>query len=323
MNILITGASGFIGTHLIRELTTQGHHIFALDILPPREQHDHVDYITADVRDLSALDLNSKIDRIYNFAAVHTTPGHEDIEYFDTNIFGALEITKFAKQHDVKEIIFTSSISVYGPNEESRSETSPLTPNSAYGFSKAQAEVIHKSWAQDNQARTLTIVRPAVVFGEGEGGNFTRLAKVLRKGYFPFPGRKDTIKACIYVKELLEAIEFVHSSNLGTESNSNIATFNGAFPTKYNIEQIVDTFTEVSFPNVKKVCIPKQLIFGAAKLISYFKGFGLGINPERITKLVRSTNINADYLSENGYTYRYTLKSSLADWAESTSGRYL
>ncbi|MGC9460812.1 NAD-dependent epimerase/dehydratase family protein [Vibrio genomosp. F10] len=323
MNILITGASGFIGTHLIRELATQGHRIFALDILPAREQHAHVDYITADVRDLSQLTISEPIDRIYNFAAVHTTPGHEDIEYFDTNIFGALEVTKFAKQHAVNEIIFTSSISVYGPNEESRTELSPLTPNSAYGFSKAQAEKIHQSWAQDDQTRTLTIVRPAVVFGEGEGGNFTRLAKVLRKGYFPFPGRKDTIKACIYVKELLAAIAFVHQSNLSDTSDNNVITFNGAFSTKYNIEQIVDTFTEVSFPNVKKVCIPKQLIFGAAKLISYFKGFGLGINPERITKLVRSTNINADYLSNNGYTYRYTLKSSLADWADSTSGRYL
>ncbi|PMJ99130.1 NAD(P)-dependent oxidoreductase [Vibrio sp. 10N.261.55.A7] len=322
MNILITGASGFIGTHLIRQLVEEKHKVFALDILPPRETHADVEYITADVRDLSQLSINDKIERVYNFAAVHTTPGHEDIEYFDTNVFGALEVTKYAKRNDVKEIIFTSSISVYGPNEESRSEDSPLTPNSAYGFSKAQAEVIHQTWAHDDQERKLTIVRPAVVFGEGEGGNFTRLATVLRKGYFPFPGRKDTIKACIYVKELLAAIEFVHASHFSEMAQQNVATFNGAFPTKYNIEQIVDTFTEVSFPSVKKICIPKQVIFGAAKLIACFKGFGLGINPERITKLVRSTNIDADYLASNGYTYRYTLKTSLNDWSEHTSGKY-
>ncbi|MGY3572137.1 NAD-dependent epimerase/dehydratase family protein [Vibrio paucivorans] len=317
MNILVTGASGFIGTHLIRTLSQQGHHIIALDILAPREQHSNVEYIAADVRDLSTLQVDKPIDRIYNFAAVHTTPGHEDIEYFDTNISGAIEVTELAKRLEVTEIVFTSSISVYGPNEESRSETSPLTPNSAYGFSKAQAEMIHKSWASDKDSRKLTIVRPAVVFGEGEGGNFTRLAKVLNKGVFPFPGRKDTIKACIYVKELLLAIDFVHTNN------QKIATFNGAFPTKYNIEQIVDTFMDVSYPNVRKVCIPQQFLLSSAKCISYFKGFGLGINPERITKLIRSTNIDADYLTQHGYDYQYDLKSSLADWSTHTSGKYL
>ena len=314
--ILITGASGFIGTHLIRELVSQNNKIIALDIVSPRERHEGVDYLTADVRDLSSLNIDSTIDRIYNFAAVHTTPGHEDIEYFDTNVFGAIEVTNFAKAHGINEIIFTSSISVYGPNEESRHESSDLTPNSAYGFSKAQAEKIHQSWASDNPASKLTIVRPAVVFGEGEGGNFTRLAKVLRKGYFPFPGRKDTIKACIYVKELLNAIEFARNKK------ERMVLFNGAFPEKYNIEDIVDTFTDTSFPKVKKVLIPQSPLMVAAKVIGSVNGFGLGINPERILKLVRSTNIDAGYLVDSEYSYQYDLKSSLIDWSEATSGEF-
>ncbi|GAL11905.1 UDP-glucose 4-epimerase [Vibrio astriarenae] len=316
LNILVTGASGFIGTHLIRSLLGQSHQIFALDILPPREKHSEVTYITKDVRDLSSLDIPAKIDRIYNFAAVHTTPGHEDIEYFDTNIFGAIEITEFAKQHNTQEIIFTSSISVYGPNEASLNENSQLTPNSAYGYSKAQAEKIHFAWANDQKERRLTVVRPAVVFGEGEGGNFTRLAKVLKKGYFPFPGRKDTIKACIYVKELLNAIDYTHTNNTHT------VIFNGAFNHKYTIEQIIDTFTQVSFPKVKKLLIPEPLIMSIAKLIALFKGFGLGINPERITKLVKSTNIEPQFLAQSGYEYQYDLSSSLKDWSEDTQGRY-
>ncbi|MGR5542186.1 NAD-dependent epimerase/dehydratase family protein, partial [Vibrio campbellii] len=104
-------------------------------------------------------------------------------------------------------------------------------------------------------------------------GNFTRLAKVLRKGYFPFPGRTDTIKACIYVKELLNAIDYIHAQN------THIVVFNGAFNEKYTIEQIIDTFTQVSFPKVKKLLIPQALIMSVAKVIAMFKGFGLGINP--------------------------------------------
>ncbi|MDN2482556.1 NAD-dependent epimerase/dehydratase family protein [Vibrio agarivorans] len=316
LNILITGASGFIGTHLIRSLIGNNHNIYALDRLPPREQHDGVTYLQHDVRDLTSLEIPEKIDRIYNFAAVHTTPGHEDIEYFDTNIFGAIEVTELAKKHHTQEIIFTSSISVYGPNEASLNEASQLTPNSAYGYSKAQAEKIHMSWANDAQTRRLTIVRPAVVFGEGEGGNFTRLAKVLRKGYFPFPGRTDTIKACIYVKELLNAIDYIHAQN------THIVVFNGAFNEKYTIEQIIDTFTQVSFPKVKKLLIPQALIMSVAKVIAVFKGFGLGINPERITKLVKSTNIEPSCLASSGYQYQYDLSTSLQDWSKDTAGEY-
>ncbi|MDR9828616.1 NAD-dependent epimerase/dehydratase family protein [Vibrio sp. FNV 38] len=316
LNILITGASGFIGTHLIRSLREQSHTIFALDIVPPREKHPDVTYLQHDIRTLSELVLPVTIDRIYNFAAIHTTPGHEDIEYFDTNIHGAIEVVQLAKQHKTKEIIFTSSISVYGPNEESLNETSQLTPNSAYGYSKAQAEKIHLAWARDANAHCLTIVRPAVVFGEGEGGNFTRLAKVLRRGVFPFPGRTDTIKACIYVKELVMAIDYIHSQN------QSVAIFNGAFNQKYTIEQIVDTFRQVSFPKVKKVLIPEAILMGSAKVIACFKGLGLGINPERITKLVRSTNIEPSHLTQSGYQYQYDLSAALEDWSSDTAGEY-
>ena len=78
------------------------------------------------------------------------------------------------------------------------------TPNTAYGISKLVAEKIHEKWQNGDTAhRQLTIVRPGVVFGKGENGNFTRLYWAIRGHKFAYPGRKDTIKACIYVKELV------------------------------------------------------------------------------------------------------------------------
>lgn len=100
--------------------------------------------------------------------------------------------------------MFTSSIASYGAAEELKKETTLPTPNTAYGISKLVAEKIHEKWQNgDATHRQLTIVRPGVVFGKGENGNFTRLYWAIRGHKFAYPGRKYTIKACIYVKELV------------------------------------------------------------------------------------------------------------------------
>ena len=81
---------------------------------------------------------------VFNFAAVHRTPGHEDHEYFETNINGAENVVAFAEKYNRKKIVFTSSIAPYGAAEEEKFETTLETPNTAYGISKLVAEKIHR-----------------------------------------------------------------------------------------------------------------------------------------------------------------------------------
>ena len=70
-------------------------------------------------------------DVIFNFAAVHRTPGHEDHEYFETNIRGAENVVAFAEKWNIKKVVFTSSIAPYGAAEELKKETTLPTPNTA------------------------------------------------------------------------------------------------------------------------------------------------------------------------------------------------
>ena len=85
-------------------------------------------------------------DVIFNFAAVHRTPGHEDHEYFEMNIRGAENVVAFAEKWNIKKIVFTSSIEPYGAAEELKKEPTLPTPNTAYGISKLVAEKIHEKW---------------------------------------------------------------------------------------------------------------------------------------------------------------------------------
>lgn len=315
-NIVVFGGSGFIGTHLSKQIISQGDNVVVVDIVPPRFDHERLEYINGDVRDLSNLTLKQPISRIYNFAAVHTTPGHPTHEYYETNISGANQVCKFAEDNQVDEIIFTSSISVYGPDEEQKDEHTELTPNSAYGYSKMLAEQIHRAWLERDSERSLTVIRPAVVFGPGEGGNFTRLATMLRKGFFVYPGRKDTIKACIYIEDLLFLIHEARTSDRRFE------LLNGAYPERYTLEDIINEFTKNHFSDVKLYTVPKFIVLTAAKIFQVFNVFNVGIHPDRVMKLIRSTNIYPSWLDERGISIPGNIESALKRWSDETDGKF-
>lgn len=315
--IVVFGGSGFIGTRLISSLRAKEKaRIVSVDTRAPRIMLEGVTYLTADVRDLSEFDCIGDISRIYNLAAVHTTPGHETHEYYETNIAGASQVTAFARRKNVKEIVFTSSISVYGPGELTKSEGSTPAPESAYGWSKWLAEGIHRDWLNENSDRRLVICRPAVIFGPGERGNFTRLAKLARKGLFIYPGRKDTIKACFYVDDLLETIDYALTLK------KRYILFNGCYPDRYTLEEIVEALKQKHFPKLMTLKIPLWLMVVVAKVLRPFSTMGLGIHPDRITKLVRSTDIKPSWLEQESKAPRGRLHSALERWSVSSDGTF-
>jgi len=324
---VIFGGTGFIGTHLSQFLLEDpAVQVVLADLSPPRNERYTVAlqnalasgrarYLNCDVRQPLPLYALPDADVIFNLAAVHREPGHRAAEYYETNLQGAEHVCAYAAATGCTRIVFTSSISPYGPTECKKDETSIPAPETPYGASKLVAEKIHLSWQRARTDRKLLMIRPGVVFGPGEGGNVTRLISSLVRGYFLYMGNRTTRKAGGYVKELCWVISFgLEHQNRSGEA---ITTLNFSMDPPPAIEDFVEVISKIARIRRKPLSVPRALLLGASypiDAVARLFGIQQPISPVRIQKLFRSTNIEPKRLRELGYVYHYSLQRAFEDW---------
>jgi len=326
---VIFGGTGFIGAYfacyLVEEAGFDKVYLYDLESLSDKpfpyrlelvKKYPQIIEVQGDIRKPINWQLAEPVNLIANFAAIHREPGHEAIEYYETNLLGAENVCAWAEKVNCQNIIFTSSISPYGQSEEEKDEQTLPVPTTAYGGSKLVAEKIHQAWlAIDGANRHLVIVRPGVVYGPGEGGNVSRLIKAVLSRYFFYMGNRNTRKAGVYVKELCTAMIWVlHRQK---EKNEHFSLFNMTMIPAPSIEDYVNTVCKVAGVKRLVMPVPYPVLLTLALAIDMIAR-PLGVNhpfsPVRIHKLVRSNNIKPGFLVNHGYKYRYTLESSFEDW---------
>ena len=314
---VIFGGTGFIGRHLAAALIARGVApvLLADTTTPQAPLRDGEVFRWCDVRRPIGLTEVEPGALVVNLAAVHRTPGHPDHEYHETNEDGARHVVAFCERHDVRRLWFTSSIAVYGPSEEPRTEASEPRPTTAYGRSKLAAEEIHAAWARARPDRRQVIVRPGTVFGPGEGGNFTRLARALAQRRFLYPGRTDTLKACGYVDDLVGSLSFME------DRADPIALYNFSYAPPPSIAEVCAAFERTGLPTPVGTLPVGPLIVVARVLTAV----GVKtVHPDRVAKLTVSNNIVARELTEAGYPWQTDLGSAIARWkAAEPAGRFV
>lgn len=311
--ILIIGGSGFIGKYLFSKLSKKNN-VFILDIKASNSKNQFKADIRKKIHNLKNL---KKIDLIINLAAIHKEPGHKDHEYFETNIKGAKNTCEFAERINCKNIIFTSSIAPYGIEDRLKHEKTKPKPVTPYGSSKLIAEKIHLDWQRKKRdKRILTIVRPGIVFGKWEKANMFRLVKLVRKRLFFYMGNKDTAKASIYVKELVDQIIWVNERQIKNKFKKFIL-FNATMWPNPTIQDYVKTICKISNITNLVPSLPHSILLFLSHILEFFSNI-IGKNnlfsPIRLKKLVRSNLIKPSFLIKHKYNFKYTLESSFKDW---------
>ena len=202
--ITVIGGSGFVGTNLCRALALKQQDFEIIDLKMSREFPEKCKI--ADVRDFSGLSSAITGDIVINLAAVHRDDVRDKSEYQRTNVDGAENVAAACDELGITKIVFTSSVAVYGFAEPGTDESSPINPFNEYGRTKFEAEEKLRAW-QSKGDRELIIVRPTVIFGEGNRGNVYNLLNQIASGKFLMVGGGQNKKSMAYVGNVVAFLE--------------------------------------------------------------------------------------------------------------------
>ena len=207
MKIALVGGSGFIGTRLTQRLLAAGHEIHIIDKVC---SHFYPDLcVLADVRDQQALSAALQgCEVVINLAAEHKDNVNPVTLYDEVNVNGAKNICLAAENSNIKRVVFTSSVAVYGFAPLDTDENGTFAPFNHYGRTKMLAEGVYREWLGADTERSLTIVRPTVVFGEQNRGNVYNLLRQIVSSRFIMIGNGNNEKSMAYVENMAAFLEY-------------------------------------------------------------------------------------------------------------------
>lgn len=209
--ITIIGGSGFVGTNLCHQLSLKQQEFEIIDLKMSRQFPEKCKI--ADVRDVDSLRKAITGDTLVNLAAVHRDDVRDKSEYQRTNVDGAENIALVCSEKKIQKIVFTSTVAVYGFAEPGTDESGEINPFNEYGRTKFEAEEKLRAW-QSQAENSLIIVRPTVIFGEGNRGNVYNLFNQIASGSFLMVGRGENKKSMAYIGNIVAFLETCISSDL-------------------------------------------------------------------------------------------------------------
>ncbi len=205
MRVLVTGATGFTGGHLVRRLVAAGDTVRALTRSPaPAFTAAGVEILTGDLRDQGAVDRAAAgVDVIYHVAAIYRQAGLRDEVYRAVNAAAVRTVVEAAARGGARRVVHCSTVGVHGDIEEPPArEDAPLRPGDIYQVTKLEGERIARAAAEDTGIEAV-IVRPTGIYGPGD----RRLLKLFRgvaRGRFPILGNGRIFYHLTYIDDLVE-----------------------------------------------------------------------------------------------------------------------
>ncbi|EFK56372.1 NAD-dependent epimerase/dehydratase family protein [Sphingobacterium spiritivorum] len=209
MKIVIIGGSGFVGTQLIDLLLkTTNYQIVNVDKNESKRFADIT--VLTNILDKELLcNRLSGSDIVILLAAEHRDDVTPTSLYYDVNVQGMKNTLQAMKTNGIKRIIFTSSVAIYGLNKANPDESFSADPFNHYGKSKWQAEQVLQEWYKSHSDWNINIVRPTVIFGEGNRGNVYNLLYQIASGKFMMIGKGNNQKSMSYIGNIIAFIKFV------------------------------------------------------------------------------------------------------------------
>ena len=211
MKVLITGAGGFIGSHLVDSQLEHGHHVRAIDLhlglLRHQAVHPRLEAICGDITEkVIVKNLVEDIDVVFHLASAHLDVSLSDEHYHLVNVGATLSLLEAASQAGVRRFVHCSSVGVIGDvSHPPADENTECRPTNIYERTKLEGERV----ALDFAGRTgfsIVVVRPAWVYGP-RCPRTAKLFRTISKGRFPIFGSGKNLRHPVYITDAIRGLE--------------------------------------------------------------------------------------------------------------------
>jgi GlcNAc-P-P-Und epimerase len=310
---LITGGSGFIGSHFHNILPAGS--FINLDLKRPSFEYQST-YVAGDIRiedDIRKAIQSKNIKTIISLAAKHHDFGIGHDEYFDTNEEGTKILCKVASAFGINEIVFYSSVAVYGISENVSTEAVTPTPDSPYGLSKLAGEKVLEKWAAEKSDRKVLIIRPTLVFGPNNMANMRNLIRQIDSGLYFHLGKANNVKSIAYVENVVAATMYLMKG-----MKAGVAIYNYSDRPQLTTREISDIIAKALNRKIR-LTVPKTLgiMMGIPfDIVIKLTGTNLPVSSARIKKLATPTHHSAEKIFSEGFNPEFTTVQGLEKMVE-------
>ena len=324
MRAFITGGGGCVGRAVVRRFLANNWDVTILAhpdevATLPFSSDENVQIVRGELNSLLPDQIPENAFIVHLAAKVHTVPKSKNAieDFFRVNRDGTVHLAKSALQRDPTGFLFVSTSAVYGDKlmQEICTEKTEPSLNSAYAQSKFEAEQqLQVLWPTSSP---LVILRPSVVFGPGDRGNFLRLFKMSKRGFVPVVYGGKTQKNILYVQDIANIIEFAASHlDLFYERVYNVAYYK-----PYSFRELIFDISNVTSRRVIPLPIPKAMLWAPAflcDLIGMLCRRELPISRRKLRVLGQNVVMNTDRLEKviEQHLILHSFEEGLKDYIE-------
>ncbi len=216
--ILVTGATGLVGSHLLKELVGRGHTVRALyrSAPPSSDFSGKVQWVRSDILDVVSLEEAMKgVTQVYHCAAVVSFQPKRKQQLLQTNIEGTANVVNACLDAGVQKLLFVSSVSALGRIREGEAINETMnwtaeTNNSEYGKSKYLAEM--EVWRGIGEGLNAVIVNPVIILGSGDWESSS--SRIFKSAYEEFPWYTDGVSGFVDVLDVVRAMILLMEKNI-------------------------------------------------------------------------------------------------------------
>lgn len=259
-HVLITGAGGFIGSHLVGQQLGLGREVTAIDTrlerLKSRRDEPGLRMVEGDIRDTALLEkVMPGIDVVFHLASAHLEVTLDDNHFQEVNVGATRNLAVIAARARVQRFVHCSSVGVYGPLVKvPADEDTPCHPDIAYEVTKLEGERAVLDVAADKNLPTV-VLRPAWVYGPG-CPRTAKLFRALRKKRFLMVGKGNNLRHPVYIDDMLQAFELAASRD-GIEGQ----VFVVASDEYVALDQLLSTILLVEHSDYHPVRVPLAVMW--------------------------------------------------------------